>query len=283
MKVAIIGAGRMGGWFANYFYRRGDEVKVFDKKLSVASKLAKKIGVSMSRNIEGAVQDADVTLVAVPLAITAHVVKEILRYAKQWSVIVEISSLKAHIVKALSNLAHTHIRLLSVHPLFGPGASDIKGKVIALIPIKSRSSELRIAKSLFNDANIVVVNWKVHDKIMAYILSLSHVLATSLIFSMDSETFKEATKLSGMTFKLQILSAATSLSDSPELLISTFKLNPYAFQAFSSYVKRLNEIVKLIKRGDVDKLEEIFEACRARTGRRLYEEAYELLERRSFT
>ncbi|MEM4548773.1 MAG: prephenate dehydrogenase dimerization domain-containing protein, partial [Nitrososphaerota archaeon] len=114
------------------------------------------------------------------------------------------------------------------------------------------------------------------------VISLSHVLAVSLIFNMNSGMFREAKKLSGTTFKLQILSAATSLSESPELIISAFKLNPYAFQVFSFYVKRLNEIVKLIKKGDVNKLEEIFRTCRAKVGQRLYEEAYKLLEQRSF-
>ncbi|MEM4548774.1 MAG: prephenate dehydrogenase/arogenate dehydrogenase family protein, partial [Nitrososphaerota archaeon] len=211
MKAAIIGAGRMGSWFANYFYKRGDEVKVFDKRPSAAFKLVKEIGASMSRNIESAVHDADVTLVAVPLAVTASVIKDVLRYAKQGSVIVEVSSLKAHVVKVLKRSRRTHAKLLSVHPLFGPGASDMKGKVMALVPIKSRRSELRIAKNLFSDANFVVVDWRTHDKIMAHVISLSHVLAVSLIFNMNSGMFREAKKLSGTTFKLQILSAATSL------------------------------------------------------------------------
>lgn len=282
MKAAIIGAGKMGSWFANYFYKKGYEVEVFDKRPSVASKLAKEIGASMSRSIGDAVRDADVVLVAVPLAVTVDVVKEVLRYAKQESVVVEISSLKAHVVTHLKKLGYTHARLLSVHPLFGPGASEMKGKVVALVPIKSRSSELRIVRDLFGDADIVVVDCKTHDKIMAYVLSLSHILAMSLIFSMDSETFKKAKKLSGTTFKLQIFSAATSLSETHELIISAFKLNPYALQTLSSYVKRLNEIIKVIKRGDADKLKKILKICRAKAGPKLYEEAYRFLERRSF-
>ncbi|MCL7385254.1 MAG: prephenate dehydrogenase/arogenate dehydrogenase family protein [Thaumarchaeota archaeon] len=281
MKAAIIGAGRMGSWFAKYFYKKGYEVKVFDKRQSAASKLAKEIGASTNRSIEGAVHDADVTLVAVPLDVTTSVVKEVLKYAKQGSVIVEVSSLKAHVVTSLKRLRRTRAEILSVHPLFGPGASDMKGKVMALVPIKSRGSELRIARSIFGDANIIVVNWREHDRAMAYVLSLSHVLATSLIFAMDDVTLKKARRLSGTTFKLQMLSAATSLSENPELVISTFKMNPYAFRAFSSYMKRLNELVKVIRNGDVDKLKEIFKACRAKVGSELYEEAYALLERRS--
>jgi len=281
MKAAIIGTGRMGNWFARYFHKKGYELKVFDKRRSVASKLAKEIGASTSRSIEEAVYDADVTLVAVPLAVTTSVVKEVLRYAKQGSIIVEVSSLKAHVVTSLKKLRRTRAKLLSVHPLFGPGASDMKGKTIALVPIRSRGSELRMARGIFSDANIVVVDWKMHDRVMAYVLSLSHVLATSLIFAMDDATFKEARRLSGTTFKLQMLSAATSLSESPELVISAFKMNPYTVQAFTSYMKRLNRLVKVIRDGDADKLKEIFRTCRARVGSELYEEAYALLERRS--
>ena len=281
MKAAIIGAGRMGNWFAKYFHKKGYELKVFDKRRSVASKLAKEIGASTSRSIEEAVHDADVTLVAVPLDVTTSVVKEALRYAKQGSVIVEVSSLKAHVVTSLKRLRRTRAKLLSVHPLFGPGASDMKEKVMALVPIRSRGSELRMARSIFSDANVVVVDWRVHDRVMAYVLSLSHVLATSLIFAMDDATFKEARRLSGTTFKLQMLSAATSLSESPELVISAFKMNPYAFRAFSSYMKRFNRLVKVIRDGDADKLGEIFKTCRSRVGSELYEEAYALLERRS--
>ncbi len=268
----------MGGWFANYFCKRRYEIKIFDKNPSAASRLARKIGATMGRSIKDVVHDADVTLVAVPPDVTASVVGEALGYAKQGGVVIEVSSLKAHVVTSLKRLKHTRVRLLSVHPLFGPGASSMKGRVVALIPIKSRSSELRIAKSLFGDAKIVAVDWRTHDKVMAYALSLSHALAISLVFATDSEMLNKLKRLSGTTFRLQMLSAATSLSESPEFMASAFKMNPYAFRVLLSYKRKLNELLRIISKGDVRKLERIFKECRAKVGPRLYGEAYEFLE-----
>ncbi|PUA34311.1 MAG: hypothetical protein B9J98_00235 [Candidatus Terraquivivens tikiterensis] len=278
MKAAVIGAGKMGGWFAKYFCKKGYDVRIFDKRPNVAYRLAKEVGTAASRSLEDAVRDADVTLVAVPPGSTASVVVEASRYAKHGSVVVEVSSIKAHVIASLKRLRHTHARLLSVHPLFGPGASSMRGKVVALVPIKSKNSEMRIAKSLFDDAKVVAVDWRTHDRAMAYVLSLSHALAVSLVFAMDNRTFRKAMGLSGTTFKLQILSAATSLSESPELMISAFKLNPYALRALSSYRRKLGELSEVLSRGDLPRLRKIFRACTAKTGPRLYEEAYGLLE-----
>tara|TARA_B100001765_G_scaffold201392_1_gene154673 strand:+ start:131 stop:637 length:507 start_codon:yes stop_codon:yes gene_type:complete len=110
--------------------------------------------------------------------------------------------------------------------MFGPGVKKITNNNIILIPINDVKKELSVAKSLFPGANFVTIDASEHDKKVAVILGLTHLMniAFAHIISKD-EQFLLTEKMSGTTFKAQKIIAESILSESPEL-IETIISNP---------------------------------------------------------
>ena len=88
--------------------------------------------------------------------------------------------------------------------MFGPGTKKMKGKNVISVPIKDAKKELQIAKSLFPGANFVTIDSSEHDKKIAVILGLTHLmnLVFANILSKD-EKMSLTEKMSGTTFKIQ--------------------------------------------------------------------------------
>ena len=103
--------------------------------------------------------------------------------------------------------------------MFGPGVKNIKNRNIISVPIKDGKKELEIAKSLFPEANFVTIDSKEHDKKIALILGLPHLV--NLIFAnvlSKDEKIILTEKMSGTTFKVQKILAESILTESPELI-----------------------------------------------------------------
>ena len=102
----------------------------------------------------------------------------------------------------------------------------MKSKNIILIPIKDSKSELSMAQTLFPQANFVTIDAMEHDKKIAVILGLTHlinVVFANILAKDDKISLTE--KMSGTTFKAQKIIAESILTESPEL-IDTILSNP---------------------------------------------------------
>ena len=73
------------------------------------------------------------------------------------------------------------INPICIHPMFGPGVKSIKGQNIISVPIKDAKKELTVTKSLFEGANFVTIDAVEHDKKIAVILGLTHLM--NLVFA----------------------------------------------------------------------------------------------------
>jgi len=118
------------------------------------------------------------------------------------------------------------INPICIHPMFGPGTVKIKNNNIILVPIKDVKKELAVTKSLFQDANFITIDADQHDKKIAVILGLTHLM--NIVFAKilaKDETASLTEKMAGTTFKAQKIIAESILSESPEL-IETIISNP---------------------------------------------------------
>ncbi|KFM19455.1 T-protein, partial [Marine Group I thaumarchaeote SCGC AAA799-D07] len=118
------------------------------------------------------------------------------------------------------------INPICIHPMFGPGVKKITNNNIILVPINDVKKELNVAKSLFLGANFVTIDAAEHDKKIAVILGLTHLvnIAFASIIAKDEQILLTE-KMSGTTFKAQKIIAESILSESPEL-IETIISNP---------------------------------------------------------
>ena len=122
---------------------------------------------------------------------------------KHGSYLIEISSQKLKTAQTLMKTPNK-INPICIHPMFGPGTKKIDGKNMIIIPIKDVKKELDAAKLLFPKADFVTIDASEHDKKIAVILGLTHLIniAFANILAKD-EKISLTEKMSGSTFKIQ--------------------------------------------------------------------------------
>ncbi|MDQ3909015.1 MAG: prephenate dehydrogenase/arogenate dehydrogenase family protein [Thermoproteota archaeon] len=234
--MAIVGAaGKMGTWFASYFAQHGMAVSAYDTNQKKLSKASNKVKVEES--LLKCVQDADLVFVCVPVQQTPQAIKESTRNMKDGAIIAEISSVKNKTFAALKKIPD-NIQPLCIHPMFGPGASKETDVRMLLVPVRNEKIEVNIAKKIFQNANVIVLqNAKQHDKSIAIVLGLTYfanIVFSRLMLSSDISMLKQ---VSGTTFRLQSLIAESILTEEPDLVIALIAENVYAKKYIRQYLE----------------------------------------------
>ncbi|MFB0551645.1 MAG: prephenate dehydrogenase/arogenate dehydrogenase family protein [Nitrososphaeria archaeon] len=252
MKVAVIGgAGRMGRWFVRHFINQGEEVVVSDIRRSEAESVAKSTGAKVAENNLGAVEKADLVVVSTPIEATPSLLEEISAGLRSSVMVMEISSLKSKVVPVLERIAERGVKTVSVHPLFGPGVQRLAGERVALIPVSDPGSELRSARRLFPEAEIVVVDVEEHDRAMALTLSLPHFLNIAFASVVGEEDLNVLKKLGGTTFALQLVLAEAVMTEDPDLYASIQMGNLYTVECLDRFADKAGMLKEHVARKDV--------------------------------
>jgi prephenate dehydrogenase len=156
---------------------------------------------------------------------------------KNSACLVEITSLKTDIFDSLLKIPG-HLVPLSIHPMFGPGAKQLRDTKILFIPIRNKRKEHRLVKSLFNEAKIIVIkDPKYHDSFMAVILGMVYYVNLLLGITLSNENIKLLKKISGTTFYLQALLFESILTDNSSLISSLLADN----KEILKYLKKFNQ------------------------------------------
>jgi len=250
-KIAIIGVnGKMGKWFANYFHKIGFEVVGFDVNNDIKEKF-----ITKANSLVGAILKTDYVLLCTPTKRTPEIIRLIAKEMQRGAYLIEISS---HKFKTAQTLLKTPSRVnpICIHPMFGPGTKSIDGKNIIIIPIKDAKKELSITKLLFPKANFVTIDAIEHDKKIAVILGLTHLIniAFANILAKDDK-ISLTEKMAGTTFKAQKIISESILTESPEL-IETIISNPEVRRFAEEFWK---DIGRLLTNSQEGKSEEIID------------------------
>jgi prephenate dehydrogenase len=213
-EIAIVGVnGKMGKWFANYFHKMGFRVKGFDTNNEIKEKFIEK-----ANSLVSCILQIDYVLLCTPTKNTPEIIRLISKEMKRGSYLIEISS---HKFKTAQTLLKTPSKInpICVHPMFGPGTKNIAGKNVIIVPIKDAQKELTATKLLFPGANFVTIDADEHDKKIAIILGLTHLIniAFANILAKD-EKISLTEKMAGTTFKAQRIITESILTESAELI-----------------------------------------------------------------
>ncbi len=241
-KIAIIGAeGQMGKWFSKYFVERGFEVVGYDSEREILNK-----SVTKAKSLVGAVLTVDYVILCTPTKRTPEIIRLIAKEMRRDSCLIDISSLKSKVVSALSKMPDK-VNPICIHPMFGPGTKKLKGQNIISIPIRDSQKELAVAKSLFSEANFVTIDAAEHDKKIAVILGMTHLvnLALANILAKD-EKISLTEKMSGTTFKAQKILTSSIMTEAPEL-IETIISNPEIRKHAEEFWKDIGRLLTLIQ------------------------------------
>ena len=267
-SVAIVGVGKMGLWFCNYFSKKNNfNVSLYDKRKINLDLKKYPYKIIICKSLDECVRKADIVIVCVPIRITIAVINKCIPVMKKGACIVEITSLKTDIFDSLLKIP-SHLVPLSIHPMFGPGAKQLGDTKILTIPVRNKRREQRLVKSLFNEAKIMVIkDPKYHDSFMAVILGMVYYVNLLLGVTLSNENITLLKKFSGTTFYLQALLfesiltdnsslISSLLADNKELLKYLIKFNEESAKLFSKITKnkvKLEKGINTIKRNYTNK------------------------------
>lgn len=258
-KITVIGAGgQMGQWFVKYFADKGYEVTGYDSENKIPGK-----NTIVSESLVGGILKADYVVLCTPTRRTPEIIRLIAKEMKRGTYLIEISSEKSKVVSSLSKMP-AKINPICIHPMFGPGIKTIKGKNIISVPIKDAKKELTVAKSLFEGANFVTIDAAEHDKKIAVILGLTHLmnLVFANIISKD-EKMNLTEKMSGTTFRVQKTLAESIMTESPEL-IETIIANPEIRRVAEELWKDIGRLLASVQESKTEEVIDYIKECQER-------------------
>jgi chorismate mutase / prephenate dehydrogenase len=239
--LVIGGAGKMGGWFVSFLASQGFTVEVADP--GAAPQGVRRVDDWRSSDLRH-----DFILLATPLGITDAILRD-LALRRPPGVIFDIGSLKSPLRAGLMALKSHGCKVTSVHPMFGPDTELLSGRHVVFVDL-GHSQALASARELFAStmAEQVVMSLDDHDRLIAYVLGLSHALniAFFTVLAESGEAAPRLARMSSTTFDAQLEVAGRVAQDSPELYYEIQSLNDYgaeSLEALSQAVERLRTAV----------------------------------------
>jgi chorismate mutase/prephenate dehydrogenase len=236
--LVIGGAGKMGGWFVSFLASQGFAVEVADPT-------AKAPHLSDWRESD---LRHDFIVLATPLGVTDALLKD-LALRRPPGVIFDVGSLKSPLRAGLLALKSHGLKVTSVHPMFGPDTELLSGRHVIFVDL-GHAGALASARELFAPtmAEQVVMSLDDHDRLIAYVLGLSHALNIAFFTALaeSGEAAPKLARMSSTTFDAQLDVATRVAQESPELYYEIQSLNDYgaeSLEALSQAVERLRTSV----------------------------------------
>jgi prephenate dehydrogenase len=252
MKIAVIGAGKMGVWFADFFQSKGYDVILADRKKEKLEK-QKDLLVDLTTNFQEAVFEADQILLCVSINAMEDVVKAISPAIHEGQVVMDICSIKETPVKTM----HQYLKgatVLGTHPVFGPGSNGVKHKSYILTPTNVKEQEFAEQfKSWLEkeDAHVFIMTPKKHDELMSVVLGLPHFLGLVACETLlEQKNLPETKKVAGTTYRMLFTLAEATALETPELYASVQTSLSELEKIEDTFMAKAQELLTLIKNKD---------------------------------
>jgi prephenate dehydrogenase len=192
-------------------------------------------------------------VVATTLETTVDTILQIKDSVEKGAIVFDIASVKGRIPKALLELASRGVRVISTHPMFGPGADSLAGKKMIVVPITDDKTLTEWVVDLFRNEGSevqVVKDCEEHDRLIAITLSMVHFLNIVLGRFLGRHDIQEIRKLAGTTFSLQLTLVEAVLSEDPVLYYSIESLNPSFREFLNEFILITQEMAWTLKDRD---------------------------------
>jgi chorismate mutase / prephenate dehydrogenase len=243
--LVIGGRGKMGGWFAEFLASQGFRVTIADPAGGLP-------GFERLDDWEHATLDHDVIVLATPLSITTGLLLTLAERAPP-GLIFDLGSLKTPVRAGLDALVKAGCRVTSLHPMFGPDTELLSGRHVIFIDL-GNAAALQEAQDLFAPtmAERVVMGLDEHDRLIAYVLGLSHALNIAFFTALaeSGEAALRLARLSSTTFDSQLEVAGRVAAESPDLYFEIQSLNDYGGESLLALSQAVERLVSAVKSKD---------------------------------
>jgi chorismate mutase / prephenate dehydrogenase len=256
--LVIGGHGKMGGWFAEFLASQGFRV-------SIADPMGGLPGFDTVAEWENDPLDFDLIVLATPLSATARLL-ELLAQRAPRGLIFDLGSLKTPLRAGLDALVKAGCRVTSLHPMFGPDTELLSGRHVIFIDLGNPEA-LQEAQELFAPtmAERVVMGLDEHDRLIAYVLGLSHALNIAFFTALaeSGEAAPRLARLSSTTFDAQLEVASRVASESPDLYFEIQSLNDYGGESLLALQQAVERLVATVRGGNSAEFSAIMNRGRA--------------------
>lgn len=241
-KVGIIGFGAFGQFMAKHLMPYFD-ITVTDVR--DVSKEADEIGVKFGSMDEVASMPA--LILAVPVTVLEKTLTDIADLVRDDAVVFDVCSVKVKPRDWMIDYLPESVSIVATHPVFGPksGRNGIEGlKMMVSLVRGDRTSFDRLIDFLSEDLGVDVLecSCEEHDREMAYVQALTHLLGRSL-----NEFEMPDLNLTSSAFS-HLIGIRDLLSlDSDDLFLTIQRYNPYAKEVREKFLGKLNDIEKFIE------------------------------------
>jgi chorismate mutase / prephenate dehydrogenase len=239
--LVIGGGGKMGRWFVEFLVSQGFHLEVADPAGAPAG--SKAVGDWRHTDLQ-----QDFIVLATPLGVTDAILRD-LALRRPRGVVFDVGSLKSPLRAGLLALKSHGCKVTSIHPMFGPDTELLSGRHVVFVDLGSAEALERV-RELFTPTMVeqVVMSLDEHDRLIAYVLGLSHALNIAFFTALagSGEAAPRLAKMSSTTFDAQLDVAARVAQESPELYYEIQSLNDYgaeSLEALSQAVERLRTAV----------------------------------------
>jgi prephenate dehydrogenase len=253
-RIAILGGtGQFGQHLAKHL-EEDNEIIISGKDIEEAEKVGEDNNWDYGSNKE-IVRDADVVIVAVPIAVTVEVIHEVGTEISDDTLFCDITSVKKKPVEAMMNYSD---EVLGMHPMYAP-SNSIEGQKVVLTPEKGQKWTEIEEFWKENGADIHITDPESHDKAMSLVQGLMHFseLVVAETIRKSEIGGEEMSNYSSPVYQLITDLTARMLNQKSGLYGSIQAENPENVRIREEFIESAEDIRELI--GDSEAFDEKFE------------------------
>ncbi len=263
MTIAIVGIGLIGGSLAislkeNGFAKRIIGVDVSQENLD---KAVRRRLIDEDMDLENAIYQADLLVVAIPVDAMVHVIPKILDQIKPHQVVVEVGSTKERLLEVLRSHPNRG-RFVSSHPMAGTEYSGPEAAIPNLFDNKytvlceaerSDPDAVELVERMFRSIpmKIARLDPTSHDVHTAYISHISHISSFALALTVLSKEKDE-----GRIFELASSGFSSTVrlaKSSPDMWVPIFRQNrDNVLDVLDEHINQLSRFRSLLIKKDFD-------------------------------
>jgi chorismate mutase/prephenate dehydrogenase len=254
--LIIGGAGKMGGWFADFFRSQGFDTSIADPGITD--------GPGRFAQWTNAGMDYDVVVVATPLAVSGRILAQ-LAVLKPHGLVFDIGSLKTPLIDGLRELHASGAQVTSLHPMYGPDTQLLSGRHLIFCDAGNPAATAA-AKELFGGTMVERIDMGLddHDRLIAYVLGLSHALNIAFFTALaeSGEAAPRLARMSSTTFDSQLLVSSAVARDNPHLYFEIQHLNRFGLAPLDALLDAATRLRELVAAGDEEGFVDLMERGR---------------------
>src|SRR5512139_2965210 len=248
--LVIGGSGHMGRWFVRYLAAQGFSVESSDP----SEPPVRHDNIRYHRDWRTVALDHELIVVAAPMPATAEILEEMAK-APPKGVVFDVGSLKSPLREGLAALRAAGGRVTSVHPMFGPDTELLSGRHVIFIDLGVPAATAA-ARALFEPtmATLVEMDLDSHDRLIAYVLGLSHALNIAFFTALaeSGEAAPKLANLSSTTFDAQLGVAEKVAAENPDLYFEIQTLNDYGTESLAALLYAVERLRSVVRANDLE-------------------------------